>query len=156
MSGRTFLFAFLLLAGAMLAGLRGKPSSTPQPPIVLSHVSVVDVRAGQLLPEQTVVVERGRITEVGPPDTVKPPAGAKIVTANGKYLIPGLWDMHVHAAWPYLDEIFARLFVANGVTGVREMFGSMETISAWKAHFESGESWPRMIGAGHILDGQSA
>jgi amidohydrolase family protein len=147
------VFAFVLSAGAMLVRLGSALASTPPPPIALSHLNVVDVRAGRLLPDQTVVVERGRITGVGPADSVKPPSGAKVVKADGKYLIPGLWDMHVHAAWPHLDEIFSRLFVANGVTGVREMFGSMETIRAWKAHSESGESWPRMIGAGHILDG---
>lgn len=70
-----------------------------------------------------------------------------------KYLIPGLWDMHVHAAWDGIDRVFAPLFVANGVTGVREMYGDTRVIRAWKGKHALGEPWPRMIAAGHILDG---
>jgi imidazolonepropionase-like amidohydrolase len=61
--------------------------------------------------------------------------------------------MHVHAAWPGLDSMFAPLFVANGVTGVREMYGSPFVIAAWKHNYQTGAPWPRMIGSGHILDG---
>src|SRR5580765_8026110 len=146
------VFAVALYAGAMLSGAGAKPSSSPAP-LVLRHVHVVDVRAGVLLDDQTVVVEGGRIAAVGKAGSVSAPPGAKTVDAGANYLIPGLWDMHVHAAWKGVDEVFAPLFVANGVTGVREMFGSMDVVRAWKARSESGDPWPRMIGAGHILDG---
>lgn len=154
MPGLKALSALILSAVAMFAGFGGGSSSaSPPAAIVLKGVNVVDVRAGRVVPDQTVIVERGRVTSVGRADTVAPTAGAKIVNASGKYLTPGLWDMHVHAAWKGLDATFAPLFVANGVVGVREMFGDTETIRAWKARSEAGDSWPRMIGAGHILDG---
>jgi len=154
MPGTKSLSVLGFSAAAVLAGFGVEASaSAPAPPVVLQHVSVVDVRDGRLVADQTVIVERGRITSVGPAEAVAPPAGAAVVKANGKYVIPGLWDMHVHAAWRGIDGVFAPLFVANGVVGVREMFGDMETIRGWKARSEAGESWPRMVGPGHILDG---
>jgi imidazolonepropionase-like amidohydrolase len=123
------------------------------PAIVIQHVTVIDVRAGKPIADQTVVVENGRITTVATGMSVKMPAGTKAVDGTGKFLIPGLWDMHVHAAWPGLDGLFAPLFVANGVTGVRDMYGAPFAIAAWKQKYYGGEPWPRMIGAGHILDG---
>ena len=121
--------------------------------IALQHVNVVDVRDGRVLADRTVIIEQGRITATAPADSLASPTGATLVDGRGKYLIPGLWDMHVHAAWPGIAPVFAPLFVANGVTGVREMYGAMDVIHDWKARFASGEPWPRMIGAGHILDG---
>jgi imidazolonepropionase-like amidohydrolase len=123
--------------------------------LALQHVNVVDVRDGRVLTDQTVTVEGTRITNVGAANSIRAPAGATIVDATSKYLIPGLWDMHVHAAWPGFDSIFAPLFVANGVTGVREMYGALPVVRAWKARARSGD-WPHMIAAGHILDGPRA
>jgi imidazolonepropionase-like amidohydrolase len=123
-----------------------------QPTLALQHVNVVDVRAGRVLADQTVIVEGKRITNIGPANSIRPPAGANIINGNTKFLIPGLWDMHVHAAWAGLDSIFAPLFVANGVTDVREMFGALPTVRAWKTRAQSGE-WPHMIASSHILDG---
>ena len=150
---RRFLPA-LLFAGcvAPLVNLDALAQSR-SPALAVEHANVVDVRAGRVLNDQTVVVESGRVTSVAPAGAAKVPAGATVVDGKQKYLIPGLWDMHVHAAWPGLDQVFAPLFVANGVTGVREMYGSMLVINAWKMKYQSGEPWPRMIGAGHILDG---
>ena len=126
------------------------PSSSP---LVVQHVNVVDVRAGAVLPDRTVVIAGGVIQSIGPADSASPPPGARVVSGAGKYVMPGLWDMHVHAAWPAVDSLFAPLFVANGVTGVREMFGDIAIIRRWKASYARGDAWPRMTGAGHILDG---
>jgi hypothetical protein len=94
---------------------------TPAPPAVplaFDSVTIVDVTNGKLLRAQTVVVDGNRIQAVGAAGKVSVPAGATIVSAAGKYLIPGLWDMHAH-----VDERTAwyPLFIAHGVTGVREM-----------------------------------
>jgi imidazolonepropionase-like amidohydrolase len=149
--GRLVL-ALACLAAAMLLELGAQTPSQPTS-YLFQHVNIVDVRGGRVLPDQNVLIEGGRITRAGPWDSAKPPAGVKVVGARSKYLIPGMWDMHVHAAWPQIDEIFAGLFVANGVTGVREMFGDMGIVRAWKKRYESGEAWPRVVAAGHILDG---
>lgn len=118
----------------------------------IERVNVIDVSAGRVLPEQTVVIESGRISAVGAAATARVPSAAQRVDGRGKFLIPGLWDMHVHAAYPGIDAQFAPLFIANGVTGVREMFGNLMSIKAWKARAEKGE-WPRIVGSGHIMDG---
>jgi len=88
--------------------------------IYITHVTVIDTKTGNESQDRTVVISGERISEVRDGKAVKPPAGVKVVDGTGKYLIPGLWDMHVHT-WDY-DSTFP-LYIANGVTGVRDMFG---------------------------------
>lgn len=146
----TRLMIFCLVAALAFNANAQQPA---QPAISIEHVSVVNVRDGSIAQDQTVVIEAGRISAVGPAESAKAPAGATSLDGRGKYLIPGLWDMHVHAAWEGMDTLFASLFVANGVTGVRDMFGNMDIIKGWKENYNSAAPWPRMVGAGHILDG---
>ena len=89
----------------------------------------------------SVGIENGQITEIQEVDS-RVQEGAKLSTASGKFLIPGLWDMHVHIAAP---EIFFPLLIANGITGVREMFTGipMQTIRDWRARPDV----PRIFGA---------
>ena len=68
------------------------------------------------VPDQTVVIERGRITSVETGG--RAPAGAEVVDGSGHYLIPGLWDMHVHLRSPLASTLLMPQFVANGVSGV--------------------------------------
>jgi hypothetical protein len=99
--------------------------------VAIRGVTVVDVRDGSLHPEHTVIVAGNRIAAVGPAHEVAVPDGAEIVEAAGHYVIPGLWDMHVHSvANVALDrssksitahEWHFSLFLAHGVTGVRDM-----------------------------------
>ena len=89
-------------------------------PLAITGVTVVDVRAGTLLPDRTVLVEDARIRAVG--SDVAVPRGARVVDGRGKYLMPALWDMHAHvyAISPMLD---LPLYIAYGVTNVRDMQG---------------------------------
>src|SRR5262245_16763353 len=112
------------------------PTASCIPPWNGNHVPV-----GRFHPGQTVVNEDRRINSVATGMAVKMPAGTKAIDGTGKFLIPGLWDMHVHAAWPGLDALFAPLFVANGVTGVRDMYGAPFAIAAWKQKYYSGAPW---------------
>jgi imidazolonepropionase-like amidohydrolase len=90
-----------------------------------------------------------RITEIGPSKQIKPPAEAQVVDATGKYLVPGLWDMHVH--WFLKD--YLPLFIANGVTGVRHMWG-FPLYHQWRKDVEEGTFiGPRMVIASPIIDG---
>ena len=78
------------------------------------------------------------------------PSGARVVEATGKFLIPGLWDMHVHTAFgdwfPGARDIALPLFVANGVTGVRDMGGDLDVLLEWrKAIAEGSLVGPRMV-----------
>jgi hypothetical protein len=72
-------------------------------------------------PDQTVVIQNRRIVSTGRRPSI--PAGAHLIDARNKYLIPGLWDMHVHSGWP---DIFFPLYLAHGITGVRDMGGDLE------------------------------
>ena len=111
--------------------------------LVLQHVTVIDGtgRAPQL--DQTVVIVGDRITAIGPAGQIKFEKSAHVIDGRGKFLIPGLWDMHVHIAGVSADPAWSKdvllpLLLANGVTGIRDMGGDLETLLAWKHDIESG------------------
>ena len=120
----------------------------------ITNVSVVDVTSGRLLAGQTVVVTGNRITELGPAGRVKVPAPARTIDGTGKYLIPGLWDIHVHAATPWFGNYFMPLLVAHGITGVREMFSATQAVDVWRQRIGSGQAvGPRVGLFGSLVDG---
>jgi imidazolonepropionase-like amidohydrolase len=117
--------------------------------LALIHATVIDVAGGAGKRDYTVVVTGDRITAMGETAKVLVPVGAQVVNAAGKFLIPGLWDMHVH---PQGKE-YLPLFLANGVTGIRIMWGDPEDY-AWRKEIEAGRlSGPRMVIASPIIDG---
>jgi hypothetical protein len=125
-------------------------------PLAIHNVTVVDVAAGSLDPSQTVLIRGNRIETIGPAEQLRVPDDAEMVEAEGKYLIPGLWDMHAHATtYDGRVESFMRLLLANGITGVRDPFGSLEVAAKARVIIESGElpGPARMIIAGNLIDG---
>src|SRR5882724_4764274 len=126
--------------------------------LVLQNVTVVDVRTGALQPEQTVVLERNHILSAGPSKSAKYPRNAASVNCHGLFLIPGLWDMHVHLVFgdwfPDAQEISLPLFIANGVTGVRDMGSELDIVQGWRDEIEAGRLiGPRIYTSGPMLDG---
>lgn len=126
--------------------------------LVLNNVTVVDVRTGALQPEQTVILERNHIASVGPSKPAKYPRNAASVNCRGLFLIPGLWDMHVHLVFgdwfPDAQDISLPLFVANGVTGVRDMGSELDVVQGWRNEIEAGRLiGPRIYTSGPMLDG---
>ncbi len=120
----------------------------------IRNVSVVDVVTGRLIPAQTVVVTGNRISRMGPASGVVLEPASRLIDGTGKFLIPGLWDMHVHAATPWFGAYFMPLLVANGVTGVREMFSTTAAVEIWRKRIGSGESvGPRVGQFGSLVDG---
>lgn len=117
-----------------------------QRPIVLTRVTVVDPANDAPLENAAIVIEGERITAVGPRQTVRVPRNALVIDATGKYVIPGLWDMHAHMAQPIAPGIeltdnagyFFPLFIAYGVTGVRDMAGDLTTLRKWRTDIEKG------------------
>ncbi len=95
------------------------------PSLVFVNVAVVPMDRDVVLRSQTVVVRGDRIVELGPSTTVKPPAGATIVDGTGKYLMPGLAEMHGHLTGgnDALNERILLLNVARGITTIRGMLG---------------------------------
>jgi imidazolonepropionase-like amidohydrolase len=120
-------------------------------PLVVTHVTVLDMTGAPPRPDATVVVRDGRIAAVGATGKVSLPRGASVVDGTGKFLIPGLWDMHVHIG----DTARTLpLFVANGVTGVRNMGDRKEEVLRWRGEVAKGERLgPRIVACGPILDG---
>jgi imidazolonepropionase-like amidohydrolase len=96
-------------------------------PIVIDHVTVIDGTDAPPRPETAVVVEGDRIEAMGPSAELARPSNAQVVEATGKYMIPGLWDMHLHTfmAQDMVDTMFPVL-VAHGVVGVRDTHGDFE------------------------------
>jgi hypothetical protein len=102
-------------------------------PTVITHVTVVNPGTSSVQRNQTVVVTGDRITSVSDAEKFQVPKNARVIDATGQYLIPGLWDMHVHSAFgdwfPGGRDIILPLFIANGVTGVRDMGGDIPVLS---------------------------
>jgi imidazolonepropionase-like amidohydrolase len=132
-------------------------------PIAITDVNLVDVVKGEIQSHQTVLITNGRIAGLGSADTVKVPASAVRVAGDGRYLIPGLWDMHVHFRSdqknPDLrlveeNAALLDLFLPNGVTGVREMGGDLsDHVLRWRDEIRSGQrTGPRILTAGRKID----
>lgn len=126
-----------------------------QKPLAITSVTVVDVTNGLLYSDHTVLIDGDHITAIGPASKISVPTGTTIIDGTGKYLIPGLWDMHVHAASEDRIESFSRLFLANGITGFRDMFGSLDVAASARASVEAGDlpGPSRIIVAGNLIDG---
>ena len=141
---------------SILILLVGACERTQDADLAIRGVTVVDVGDGSLVPDQTVLVKGERIVAVGHVESVEVPDHADVMEATGDYLIPGLWDVHVHSATNI--EWHFPLFVAHGVTSVRNMHTSVDTAleltSAIRRRLESGGLLgPRFIANGPILDG---
>ena len=150
---RCAVFCTLLLA---CGRPEPKPAAAPpEPSLAITHVTVVDVAAGRLVAGQNVIVRGERIVAVGDTSRVAVPAGATVLEGRGRFLIPGLWDMHVHALFDAeVARTFLPRFVADGVTGVRDMGGKVEVMRAARFAVLAGTLvGPRIVAAGRILDG---
>jgi imidazolonepropionase-like amidohydrolase len=150
--GRGFCLA--LAVGAVTA-CQVAPAAQPSPETALAIRNVTVVDGSSPLPrlDRTVVVIGNRIVAEGRSAFVGIPPGARIIDGRGKYLIPGLWDMHVHTVMPGGRDVLP-LYVANGVTGVRDMAGDWSTLSAWRDSIARGLMvGPRMVLSGPYLEG---
>lgn len=116
----------------------------------LTHVTVIDTGSVKAAKDRTVVIYGERISEVRDSKSAKPPPNAKIVDGTGKYLIPGLWDMHVHRT--ALESTYP-LYLANGVTGVRDMWGPADANKFRAELAAKGIDAPHLYLASPIVDG---
>jgi len=133
-------------------------SSGTQSILVINHVNVIDASGSPVQPDMSVTIQGDRIRKITKSNHAKLPPNATVIDAKGKFLIPGLWDMHVHTVFgdwiPGGKEVSLPLFVANGVTGIRDMGGDLDTLLDWRKQIAAGTLLgPRMIIAGPMLDG---
>lgn len=137
-------------------------------PIAFVDVSVIPMDSQRVLQHQTVMVRDDRIAAIGEKDSVRVPAGALKIDGKGRYLMPGLVDMHAHFLRPPVpgvkedfvfpdyhekNVLFGLLYVANGVTSMRNLWGQPETDKLSEL-FRSGELiGPTIYSSGPITDG---
>ncbi len=147
---------FLLSCTAVGGG--GDPETSPI--WAIEHATVVDAVDGARS-DQRVLVRGDEILWVGPSaDALPSDVAAKlpadrVIDARGRYLVPGLWDAHVHFVYDEaLTEVMPDLFLDFGITSVRDTGGDLETLvglrEGWR---EAGRATPRIFLAGPLLDG---
>ena len=146
--------AFVLASSCSLGSCKKAQSSV----LAITHVTVIDMAGAPPAPDQTVLIDKGKIIAVGPANSVSVPSGARILDAHGKFLIPGLADMHVHltgAGEPNGSRKFILpLLVANGITTVRDMGGKVEFLKELRDEIEKGKlPGPEIYFTGPYLDG---
>jgi imidazolonepropionase-like amidohydrolase len=140
------LSLLLLLSGVTQSAVQ----NTQRAGLVFTHVTVIDATGSDAKPDMTVVITGDRITELGKSERVRAPKGAQVVDARGKFMIPGLWDMHVHLQ--EAGKLALPVFIANGITSVRDMGTAMSIINACRDAIRKGEvDGPRIKTAGYMI-----
>ncbi|KOY14124.1 amidohydrolase family protein [Paenibacillus xylanivorans] len=154
---RKLLFGFMALL-ILLTGCTDPNYANNEPEskqtLVIQHATIVDVRSGKLVSDQTITITENKINHIGNSEDVDIPDFAQVRDAKGQYVIPGLWDMHVHLEENYKNAL--PLLLANGVTGVREMGASLTNVDQWNKSIQAGMTAPHLVYAGMILNGGPA
>lgn len=122
--------------------------------IVIHEVAIIDAVQG-FKSDQSVVIRNEEIIEVVNASEVMIPNGAEVIDGKGKFLIPGLWDAHVHLSYiPELSSSMFDLFLVNGITSIRDTGGQLDLVMPWKEKSVANPgSSPRVMVAGPLLDG---
>ena len=146
------LAVLLLIASLWLVLGAWWPLSLPQPiqqpeRLLIAGAAIVDVVDGGLRNGQDILIESGQIVNVGPELVAD---GALRIEAGGLYVIPGLFDMHVHSS-KLSPVLMHPLFVAAGVTAVRDMGGCVGIEDAFVACIEEKREWNRAVAAGEMV-----
>ena len=143
-------------AATALAVACGPPPREFDSGTAIENISVVDPAASSVAEGRTVVVQGTRIAAVAAPYELLFGEGVERIDGGGGFLIPGLWDMHVHE-FSSLFPPALRVYIANGVTGVRDMWGELDVAgAAWDAIAAGERVGPRAVVSGNITDGANA
>lgn len=151
---RRILFSFAFLGLAAICCAQSAPTAT----VTIANVTIIDTTGGPPQLHRTVTVRKGVIDDIRDSTLPKHKERGVEVNGTGKYLIPGLWDMHVHMVFgdwfPRGKEVTLPLFIANGITGVRDMGGELDVLQQWRKEISTGTLvGPRIVMSGPMLDG---
>jgi hypothetical protein len=144
---------YILLALISVAASVFFREETVKGDLLLQNINVINVKTGKVHYEVDVIITKEKISKI-----LKHKKNSKYeimqrVDGTGKFLIPGLWDMHTHTYGNYKD--FFPLQLANGVTGIREMFGKLEEVNRIKSEIKTGViDGPMIFSSGPIIDGK--
>ncbi len=152
-----FRFPTLLALVLTLISSASAQTTEKTPPIAIAHVTLINPANSRVDHDATVIIEGDHIATVLVGAMIKMPGNTILIDGHGKFLIPGLWDMHVHTAFgdwfPGGRDIILPLFIANGVTGVRDMGGDLPVLLDWRKQIAAGKiPGPRMVVSGPMLD----
>jgi imidazolonepropionase-like amidohydrolase len=118
----------------------------------ITDVTVIDGTGAGPRPHLTVVIDGNSIVAIAPAGSPQLPATTQQISGAGKFLIPGLWDMHTHIG--YAGDVTMELLLANGVTSVRELGGDLAVVDWWRERIGHRELvGPRIFRAGPVVDG---
>ena len=136
----------------LLAALVGIcPTASAQQTVAIRNVTVIPMTGVTTLARQTVVVRGDRILAIGPTPMIRIPTGASVVDGTGKYLIPGLFEMHAHTSKTRASAL--GLYVAHGVTTIRDQGSEHAEVVRWRSEIRNGTRvGPRMLIAGPYLE----
>ena len=126
--------------------------------VLITHVTVIDTTGRPSKPDMNVEIRGDRIARIEPSSGAAIPSHARVIDGTGKFLIPGLWDMHVHTFFgdwmPGGREVTLPLLLAFGVTGARDMGSDLDPILEARRLAAAGRIVsPRLVVSGPMLDG---
>jgi imidazolonepropionase-like amidohydrolase len=156
-------YRLLTLALPLLTAACTRPQTTPPASydLVITHANVVDVETGRIRPDQTVAIRDGQIRQLARAGRTVP-AARRTLDAGGRYLMPGLWDMHVHFrggdSLTAANRNLLPLYLAHGITTVRDAGGDLTpAIFRWREQIRSGQlAGPTIYTSGPKIDGPKA
>ena len=141
--------ALLLVLSLAISIQAGRAETTL---LAIKGATRVDVRTGHQIGNSVIIVEKDRIKEVGDASNLEIPTDARVIDARGKWVIPGLIDMHVHGS--ARKDVPIALYVANGITAIRDMGGNITSLRLTRQKIEAGEKLgPHLFYTGNVLDG---
>ena len=107
---------------------------------LIKSIDIIDVKSGNVLRNRDILIGKNRITEIDTAGNIKVPESVYIINGYGKYLLPGLWNMHTHSS-PLSPWLHHPLYIANGVTGVRDMSGNLDRHDSYWAGTKDRQEW---------------
>lgn len=145
---KTFALLLIILLPTLMAAQANQTEQNR--PVVFRHATLIDMTSGQPKPDMTVIISGNRVGRIG--KNIKVPKNAEIIDATGKFLIPGLWDMHTHSR----EDAFTRNFIfpldiANGVTAVRDMNGDCVNNCNGRPNIYAINQWRKEIAEGSLI-----
>lgn len=138
--------------------MRAQPNQpTADRPLAITHVTVIDPKSGSVKRDMTLLIRGGRIAAVGKTNNVRTSSSTQTIDGSGRFVIPGLWDMHVHLdSSDFGRNHYLRLMIVNGVTGIRLMDGD-PAYYRWQREIEQGLLLgPRMVVASQVIAGPAS
>lgn len=136
---------------AVLAAFAKKISGSRSPVLAVVGATLIDGTGRAPFPDSAVIIEKGRIVQVGPRSQVVIPKDANVIDARGKTILPGLWDMHAH----FEQVEWGPIYLAAGVTTIRDCGNELEFITAARDAINNGRGLGPQILAAGVVDGTS-